>query len=161
MQRLLHDGKYKGVIPMLQVLGCFARRQYDDIPYVVRPSDLSDIEASSIVVVPIPLTKTKRRHRGYNHAEIIAQSLKKYFYWEVDTGLLARTKKTISQTKLTKEERRENVQNAFMIKNEIREKTRYVIVDDVVTTGATIAEAAKTLRQAGARHVSAFIIARG
>lgn len=110
------------------------------------------------VLVPIPLHKRKFRERGYNQAERIAHGMSQATLIPLRTDLLRRTRFTQSQTTLTLEERKKNVEGAFEIvpgmERVVNGKT-IVLIDDVITTGATIVSCASTLRDAGARTIIA------
>lgn len=108
-------------------------------------------------VTPIPLAKTKQRTRGFNQAAVLAKELAGQQF--VVSNLLRRTRDTVSQTTLNKTERADNVKGCFSVTGQV--PGLVLLVDDVVTTGATLGEAAKTLKQAGAHEVWAVTVARG
>lgn len=110
------------------------------------------------VLVPVPLSKKRLRKRGYNQAAVLAASLGAVTGLAVDTGSLARARETPTQTALTPEGRAANVKGAFMAPAPVQ--GTFVLVDDVCTTGATLAEAAVALRMAGAARVEAVTFAR-
>lgn len=106
------------------------------------------------LVVCIPLCNKRLKERGYNQSELIAIPFAKGIEKEFDGTILERVKETPTQTKLTFEERQKNISKAFKVHNKQKVKDKIiVIVDDVYTTGATILECAKTLKQAGAKTV--------
>lgn len=109
------------------------------------------------VVVAIPLSAHRRRWRGYNQAELLSNFIAK------QTGLpmnydLIKTSESIPQVGLNRHERQNNVQGVFAWRGKSI-KGRVILVDDVVTTGATLGEAARVLRSAGAREIWAFTLA--
>ncbi len=106
--------------------------------------------------VPVPLADKRRRERGYNQAQLLAAALSRQTGLPVDDKLLRRVRDTGSQTALKGRERRENLQGAFRAAPAAARRN-LVLVDDVITTGATMAECAKTLRQAGAGQI--FLLA--
>ena len=112
-------------------------------------------------LIPIPISSFKKRWRGYNQSEEIAKQLSISLKIPILTNNLIKIKKTEPQSNLSKIQRIENVKNVFEIKNaqEIQGK-RIFLVDDVFTTGATMEECARVLKNAGARNVFGIAIAR-
>lgn len=125
-------------------------------------------------LVPIPLAAKRLRERGYNQSDVLARALSAV--WSVPVcDALIRTRETPTQTTLTPETRLANVAGAFQVRNAefgMRNGTRgvnsvfriptstFILVDDVFTTGATLAEAARALEQAGATRVYGVTFAR-
>ena len=112
-------------------------------------------------LIPVPISPSRKRWRGYSESEEIAKQLSISLKIPISTNNLIKIKKTEPQSKLPKIQRIENVKNVFKIKNaqEIEDK-RIFLVDDVFTTGATMEECARTLKNAGARNVFGIAIAR-
>jgi len=111
-------------------------------------------------IIPIPLHKKKELLRGYNQSLILAKALNKELKIKVDNNILIRKKFTESQTKFNKNERLANVASAFYINDEEKIKGKNILLlDDVITTGATINECAKILKQKKANKIIAFSIA--
>jgi ComF family protein len=116
---------------------------------------------SDFILVPIPLSKKKLKRRGFNQAEEIAKELAEFLKIPLISDCLIKTKETKDQVELSEKERKENVKGAFFIKNKEKIVGKNVLlVDDVFTTGATIEEAARVLKEAGAKKIVGIVIAR-
>jgi ComF family protein len=112
-------------------------------------------------LVPVPLHPRRRRERGFNQAELLALALARGTGLEVSPGLLVRRRDTSSQAGLSAASRRRNVTGAFAARHRPRLVGRtLVLVDDVITTGATAAACARVLKQAGAAEVRLVTVAR-
>jgi ComF family protein len=111
-----------------------------------------------VVLVPVPLSRKRLRKRGYNQAAVLATALGELTGVTVDVHLLQRARDTPTQTALAPEAREANVKGAFMAPGLVQ--GTFVLVDDVCTTGATLASAATALREAGAALVEAVTFAR-
>jgi ComF family protein len=107
-------------------------------------------------IVPVPLHRRKLRERGYNQAELVARGVSEVTEIPVRCDLVRRKKYTKTQTLLSFNERRENMEEAFEVmtlkKSEVRDK-KFVVIDDVVTTGSTMIACAAVLRASGALEV--------
>ena len=111
--------------------------------------------------VPVPLHAARYRERDFNQAEVLAKLLSKRTgkpVWKA----LKRIRYTTTQTKLDRDERMENLRNAFRVRHAEAVQSRHLIlVDDVFTTGSTVEECARVLRSAGAASVRVVTVARG
>jgi ComF family protein len=115
-----------------------------------------------LLVVPVPLHRAKLRERGYNQSRYICDGIATIAPCTVFPRALVRQRYTRSQTTLTRDERTRNVHGAFSVPARFREAVRgssILIVDDVITTGATINECAAALHASGARDVVACSVA--
>jgi ComF family protein len=109
------------------------------------------------VIVPVPLHRVKLRERGYNQSYLIARGISSVLGKPIAAGCLRRIKNTASQTKLSVEDRQRNMHNAFTIspKHEYQVKNKScLLVDDIITTGATVKACAKTLQKAGTARIT-------
>ena len=123
-------------------------------------ADLADQSWDGIV--PVPLHPVREREREFNQAERLAHLLGGALGIPVETGLIRRVESTSSQTRLTREERAANVRRAFRPIGDPRlPNTRWIVVDDVLTTGATTDAVARILRRMGADEVVVWTLARG
>jgi ComF family protein len=107
-------------------------------------------------VVPVPLSTQRLRGRGYNQSVEIARHLRKR---GLDVGLCERTRDAPPQMELPYDERQRNVRGAFRCTRSLI-GAKIAVVDDVMTTGATLHELARTLKAAGAVHVVNWVVAR-
>ena len=113
------------------------------------------------VVVPVPLHRDRERERGYNQADLIAKPLAKRLKLPHKAILLMRTRPRPDKQVLSLEERWESVRGAFATRPGSQvDKRRVLLVDDVVTTGATLDACARALREAGAKSVTGLTVAR-
>jgi ComF family protein len=119
--------------------------------------------ASTSLLIPIPLHKKRQKQRGYNQSELLCKELSLIdpvsFIYRSD--VLYRNTDTLSQTTLkNKKARAENVRGCFEVKDPKEIKGKHIVlIDDITTTGATIKEAMKVLRKAGAKKVTAYTVA--
>jgi ComF family protein len=123
----------------------------------------SDLVAASDVIVPVPLHWRRLLRRRYNQSALIAKALARQAGLDWAPDALRRLRPTPSQGGLSARQRRANVRGAFAVSPRQRPKIaarRILLIDDVLTTGATLDAAAKALRRAGAAEVAALAVAR-
>jgi ComF family protein len=111
-------------------------------------------------VLPIPLHKKRFNWRGFNQAKIIAEYFSSHCNQKILNGLV-RLKYQTPQAKLSGAERPKNIEDCFAWTGENLNKKNILLIDDVATTGSTLNEAAKVLKQAGAEKVWGLVIAKG
>ncbi len=120
-------------------------------------------EPAPALLLPIPLSAARLRERGYNQAWELARRLARVLNCRADASLLLRVKDTPHQLALAPDQRAGNVRTAFAIEPRRRAElsgATVTLVDDVMTTGATVSEAARVLLQAGAARVHVWVVAR-
>jgi ComF family protein len=156
-QRLIYNFKYKPYLADLK--NVLADLFYESI--IQNEQFQAQIQKGEWIFVPIPLSSSKLRKRGYNQAEILAKELSKKFNFPVQ-NFLQRTKETKTQVGLTNLQRKLNVKEAFGLVNHKSSvvNKNILLVDDVVTTGSTLSEAAKILKRGGAQKVFGLTLAR-
>jgi ComF family protein len=157
LRELIHMLKYQQVRPAANVLG----RMLAEVMANLEPS----FAQVNVLLIPVPLHRSKFRQRGFNQAEMIARATLKLSSSR-DRYLLCldgleRVRETQSQTGLTRHQRRENMRDAFFVMHPEQISGREVLlVDDVFTTGTTASECARILRRAGAERVWVATVAR-
>ena len=117
------------------------------------------LPADVTAVVPVPLARDRERARGFNQAGLIAERLARRLGLPLERRWLARVRATAPQSELAAEERRTNVRGAFRAAPDVRGR-HVLLVDDVLTTGATLAECARAVAAAGAARVGVLTVAR-
>jgi competence protein ComFC len=123
--------------------------------YIIQSEKLNDP-----VVIPVPLHKKRLLERGFNQSELIAKTFCNYFHYPLLTQAIMRSRHTPHQVGLNRNKRQQNVKQAFKIcfPENIKNKN-IIIIDDVLTTGATLTEIAKVLKDAGADQIWALTVA--
>jgi ComF family protein len=121
---------------------------------------VSRMNFSPELVMPVPLHRRKIRQRGFNQSVVLARHMARSLGLKVDVSSLARSRHTVSQVGLNTRERRRNVAGAFVLRRAKRVGGQKVLlVDDVLTTGATVDECSRVLKDAGA-EVAVVTLAR-
>ena len=156
-KKLIYQFKYK---PHLTGL----KRFLGDLFYesLIQNEEFNNVIKKPVIFVPIPLSKSKFKKRGYNQAEILAKELSRRFNYPL-IDCLVRIKETKSQVSFNKKERKENVKGAFALSKKYSAEIKnssVVLVDDVLTTGSTFSEAASVLKHCGVRQVWAVALAK-
>ncbi len=132
---LIHEAKFHNNRNATKILGKLLCIHFEQI-------NLKD----TVIVIPIPLSKARLKARGYNQVSEIIKIALKNTDIKMNEKILKRWKNTIPQTKLSREERLTNINGAFLISNAEKIKNKHIIlIDDVLTTGATLLEAKATL----------------
>jgi competence protein ComFC len=152
LEQCVHRIKYSGMEGLGRHLGRLAGE-------MLSASDVLAFRPDA--VIPVPLHPVRRRERGYNQSEQIAAGFAGVFGLPVRRDLIVRRRPTKTQTGLTGEERQENVKNAFrVLRPGSVSGLSLLVVDGVVTTGATLNACAGALKDAGAGSVTGFALAR-
>ncbi|MCK5082022.1 MAG: ComF family protein [Candidatus Omnitrophica bacterium] len=111
-------------------------------------------------IVPMPLFPSRLRERGYNQSQLLAQEIGQRYKIKLSLNNLVRARETEHQARLSEKERWTNIHGAFRIKNRIEFSGKNIlIIDDLLTTGATASEAAHTVKDAGAKTVGILTLA--
>ncbi len=113
------------------------------------------------ILVPIPLSRRRKNARGYNQSEVIGVRALQHSPHTMMDSLLVRTRDTTPQTQLSRTERKTNLVGAFAVNNDVvlPKNTPLILFDDVTTTGSTLLEAQRVLKQAGLTTISLIALA--
>ena len=126
---------------------------------ILNNKKINEIIKSYDIMIPVPMSKNKKRIRGYNQTELIVKHFEEYI--QINSTCLIKVKNTKTQSTLVATERVENIKNAFkIIDNNIVENKNVILFDDIITTGVTVNEISKILKKAGAKKVLVLIIAK-
>jgi ComF family protein len=146
VRAVIHEAKYHGFEHSFELLA-LALAEY------LQSAD--DIGRAPILV-PVPLGASRRKERGFNQVE---ELVRRAPIGEVDATLLVRTRETVSQVSLPRAERKANMRGAFSAAHPLDPARTYILIDDVVTTGATLQAAIDALISAGAKHILPIALA--
>lgn len=113
------------------------------------------------IIIPVPISSKRSKQRGYNQSLLIAKELAKKTNIKLENKCLIKSKNIIEQSKLNKEERKQNIIGVYKLKNEQKIKNQKIlIVDDIYTTGSTVNECCKTLLKAKPSKIGVLTIAK-
>lgn len=152
LKEAIHRFKFKNRKRLADPLGLLVVNYLSHIPSL----NMKELDA----IVPVPLHDKRLRERGFNQVDLVAHIINKYFGVPI-LSALERIKNTKAQFDLKREERFNNIKGAFQIKPDcdVFDK-RLLLLDDIYTTGATITECSKCLRDAGAKRVEILTLSR-
>lgn len=149
VREMIHRFKYDRRIQLARPLGLIAAEPL-----------ASWAAASSDLIIPVPLHTRRLRQRGFNQAVLLGQVLARQWELPLDRTSLRRIRWTEPQVNLAAAERAANVRGAFAVTPSRVDGRKIILVDDVFTTGSTVAECARVLKGAGAAEVRAVTVAR-
>ena len=149
MQNLLFEFKYRNHPEIGEMLGEWYGNDLKEAGF----------EECFDIILSVPLHWSKRHSRGYNQSDFFAKGLSKALNIKWDGAMIKRIKRSQTQTHKSRIERWKNVDEIFRVKTGAVEGRRILLVDDVVTTGATLSMCAKALENAGCKTVSVASIA--
>lgn len=113
------------------------------------------------IMMPIPISSSRKRERGYNQSELLARKISKMASIPIEIQVLKKEKHNQPQSSLNKEQRRENVKNVYKVQNELKIQNKKILLfDDIYTTGSTVNECARVLKIAGCQMVGVLTMAR-
>ena len=129
---------------------------------VIKNKKICGILKKYDIIIPVPIHAKRKKQRGYNQSELIAKEIAKLqSKLQYDNKILQKEKNTVPQSSLSKEQRKQNVQNVYKLVNQekIRNK-KIILLDDIYTTGNTVNACAKLLKENGAKEIIVLTIAK-
>jgi len=151
LKKILYHLKYDDDRLVVKDLALFLSQALDDLGKMVRIKDS--------LIVPVPLHWKRLLKRGFNQAELLAQKIAYSHDIRIETKMLTRIKSTATQHQLGKHDRKRNVQGAFAARKRFAEGAHVILVDDLLTSGATLSACASALMDNGALSVNAVTLA--
>jgi len=152
IKKLIHIIKYNRNLPLAYYMGnIFAE-------FLINNNIIKNID----YIIPVPIHLNKLRDRGFNQSEIFAKVISKLTNIKMLPNLLHRNKFTSPQSGLTKKQRFKNVKNAFLALDKYNiKKSSILLIDDIFTTGSTVNECSKVLKQKNVNHILVATLSRG
>ena len=152
IKKLIHGLKYKFMEDLALPLGALLSKELKKMEEQVGKPDF---------IAPIPLHKKRLLERGFNQAELLALKISECFGWPVEKNVIMRSRLTASQVDLDEAGRKENMKDAFSATDLAKAlNQKIILIDDVFTTGATMEECARVLKNVGAREVLGLALAK-
>ena len=156
--------KYKGLIRRLIIDYKFQEKSYlykTIVNFLLKDKKMFEIIKSYDTIVPVPISRKRKKTRGYNQSYLIAKDLANIIGIKLENRVLFKTKNIIEQSKLNKEERLENIKGVYEIRNTKRIINKKILLfDDIYTTGSTVNECCRMLKKANPDKIGVLTIAK-
>lgn len=161
---LIYLFKYEGIIREKIINYKFNDMAYlrdTFVNFVIKNEKICGFLKKYDIIIPVPIHRKRMKKRGYNQSELIARNIARSTGLEFVADALTKVKNNIAQSTLNREDRQNNVRDVYGIKNieKIKNK-RVVLIDDIYTTGSTVNECSRILKNAGANKVAVLVIAK-
>lgn len=128
---------------------------------ILKNKKIYEILKNCDLIIPVPMDKIKKSRRGYNQTELIVNIISKKWKIVSDNNVLEKVKSTKTQSTLKRKDRKNNVENSYVVKCVEKVKNKKVVIfDDIYTTGSTVNEISKKLKQTGVRKIFVLVIAK-
>lgn len=161
---IMYIFKYEGQIRKLIIDYKFNEKSYiylTFINFLLKNKKIFENIKNYDTIIPVPISKKRLKTRGYNQSLLLAAEIAEQTNLELVNNCLIKTKNIIEQSKLNKEDRRKNIQGVYELKNKkIIEDKKILLIDDIYTTGSTVNECSKILRQGNPNKIGIFVLAR-
>ena len=160
----LYIFKYEGVIRKILIQYKFQEKSYlykTIVNFLLNNKKIFEFIKSYDTIIPVPISKERKKTRGYNQSFLLAKEISKKVGIKVENKCLFKTKNIIEQSKLNKEERVKNIQGVYEIKNYKKiESKKILLLDDIYTTGSTVNECCRVLKKSNPVKIDVLTIAK-
>lgn len=150
LQKLIRGLKYHGKKELAYYQAKF---MYDYM------QEIEELRNKDFILIPVPLHKKRILKRKYNHMELVCEELAKLGNYKYNFNLIKRIKNTKPQYKLSRQERLENLKDAFEVDETSVSNVNLLLIDDICTTGSTFEEMINALKKAGFKNITCFATA--
>lgn len=161
---LMYIFKYEGQVRKLILDYKFNEKSYIYFAFVnflLKNEKLFENIKSYDTIIPVPISKKRFKNRGYNQSYLIANEIAKQTKLELMNNCLIKTKNIVEQSKLNKEDREKNIKGVYKLQNsQLIENKKVLLVDDIYTTGSTVNECSKMLRQGNPNEIGILVLAK-
>ena len=156
--------KYNGIIREKLINYKFYEQSYLNetfVDIIIKNKKICRFMKNYDIIIPVPIHRKRYKERGYNQTELIAVKIAKKLGISFEKNVLIKEINNKPQSELTKKEREQNIKNVYRVQNEQKIKNKAILViDDIYTTGNTLNECSKMLKQEGASEIAVFTIAK-
>lgn len=163
-EELIYIFKYEGIIRENLLKYKFEEKSYlykTFVNFLLKNDKIFENMKNYDTIIPVPISKKRNRQRGYNQSFLIAKEISKYTNLKLINNCLFKTKNVIEQSKLTKEEREQNIKNVYSLKNGDKiESKKILLIDDIYTTGSTVNECCRILKKANPKKIGVVVLAK-
>ena len=163
-EELMYIFKYEGQVRKLILDYKFNEKSYlykTFVNFLLKNEKIFENIKKYDKIIPVPISKKRKKERGYNQSMLIAEEIANKTNLELVNNCLIKTKNIIEQSKLNKEDRQQNIQGVYSLKNQrLITNQKILLVDDIYTTGSTVNECCKTLQQANPKTIGVLVLAK-
>lgn len=132
------------------------------VNFIIKNEKFCRFLKSYDIIIPVPISLKRKKERGYNQSTLISREISKMLNIKIEENCLYKTKNIIEQSKLSKEERQKNIEGVYSLKNIKKlEDKKILLVDDIYTTGSTVNECCKTIKNnANVKEICVLTLAK-
>ena len=161
---LMYIFKYQGKIRELILDYKFNEHSYiykSLVNFLIKNEKIFENIKKYDTIIPVPISKGRFNERGYNQSLLIAREIMDNTDLELQNNCLIKTKNIIEQSKLNKENREKNIQGVYNLKNEeLLENKKILLIDDIYTTGSTVNECSRIIKQGNPKKIGVLVLAK-